>query len=482
VGPFGLDPTTGSGSGGAGGAAWGALRRLAGVLPVVTPEEMASIDAAAPEPVEVLIQRAGAAVARTAVRMLGGTYGRTVVVIAGKGNNGNDGRVAARLLSARGIKVTVVAADAAPAVLPASDLVIDAAYGTGFRGEWTAPDARSVPVLAVDIPSGVNGQTGAAGSGVLRATRTVTFAAAKPGLLFPPGRELAGELDVADIGLDTGRARIHLIEASDVSGWWRPRAADAHKWNAAVFAVAGSPGMTGAAHLSVAAAMRTGAGIVHLASPGVVTDHRIPTEVVGHFLPSLGWAKDVLAALPRFKAMVIGPGIGREDSTTAEARRLVLDAELPAVIDGDGLFAMAWNPEGAVSLLRRRSAPTVLTPHDGEYGLLTGGRPGADRIAATRRLASDSGAVVLLKGHTTTVAEPSGRVLLVTSGDSRLATAGTGDVLAGIIGALLARGIAPFEAAAAGAWIHGRAGQLTPPVGMVASDLITHVPTVLAEL
>ena len=240
--------------------------------------------------------------------------------------------------------------------------------------------------------------------------------------------------------------------------------------------------MTGAAHLSVAAAMRTGAGIVHLASPGVVTDHGLPTEVVGHFLPSLGWAKDVLAALPRFKAMVIGPGIGRQDSTAAEARRLALDADLPVVIDGDGLFAMAWNPEGAVSLLRRRTGPTVLTPHDGEYGMLTGGRPGSDRIAATRRLASDSGAVVLLKGPTTTVAEPDGRVALVTSGDSRLATAGTGDVLSGIIAALLARGIPPLEAAAAGAWIHGRAGQLTAPVGMVASDLITHIPTVLAEL
>ena len=452
------------------------------MLPVVTPEEMGAIDAAAPEPVDVLIQRAGAAVARAAIRMLGGTYGRTVVVVAGKGNNGNDGRVAARLLAAKGVKVTVLAADTAPDVLPASDLVIDAAYGTGFRGEWSSPRAPGLPVLAVDIPSGVDGLTGAAGAGVLPASRTVTFAAAKPGLLFPPGRELAGEVEVVDIGLDTSRARVHLVEPSDVSGWWRPRAADAHKWNAAVFAVAGSPGMTGAAHLCVAAAMRAGAGIVHLASPGVVTDHGIPTEVVGHFLPSLGWAKEVLAALSRYKALVIGPGVGREDSTAAEARRLALEADLPVVIDGDGLFAMAWNPEGAVSLLRRRTAPTVVTPHDGEYGLLTGGRPGADRIAACRRLARDSGAVVLLKGHTTTVAEPGGRVLLVTSGDSRLATAGTGDVLSGIIAALLARGIPPLEAAAAGAWIHGRAGQRTAPVGMVASDLLTHIPAVLGEL
>lgn len=452
------------------------------MVPVVTPEEMRAIDAAAPEPVEVLIQRAGAAVARAAVQMLGGTYGRTVVVIAGKGNNGNDGRVAARVLAAKGVKVTVIAADSVPAVLPPADLVIDAAYGTGFRGEWPAPDVRAVPVLAVDIPSGVDGLTGAAGPGVLRATRTVTFAALKPGLLYPPGRELAGDVQVVDIGLATASARVHRVESSDVAGWWRPRAADAHKWNAAVYAVAGSPGMTGAAHLCVAAAMRAGAGMVHLASPGVVTDHGIPTEVVGHYLPSLGWATDVLAALARFKALVVGPGIGREDSTAAEARRLVIDADLPVVIDGDGLFAMSWNPDGAVSLLRRRTAATVVTPHDGEYGLLTGARPGPDRLAAARRLAADSGAVVLLKGPTTTVAAPDGRALLVTSGDSRLATAGTGDVLAGITAALLARGIAPFEAAAAGAWIHGRAGQMTAPVGMVASDLIAHLPTVLAEL
>ncbi len=452
------------------------------MLPVVTPEEMGAIDAAAPEPVDVLIGRAGSAVARAAVRMLGGTYGRRVVVIAGKGNNGNDGRVAARLLAARGVKVTVVAADSLPERLPASDLVIDAAYGTGFRGEWFAPGASGAPVLAVDIPSGVDGLTGAAGSRVLQADHTVTFAAFKPGLLYSPGRELAGNVEVADIGLDTSRARAHVVEQTDIAGWWRPRAADAHKWNAAVYAVAGSPGMTGAAHLCVTAALRAGSGMVHLSTPGVVTDHAIPTEVVSRYLPSLGWAKDVLEAMPRFKSLVVGPGIGRDDSTAGEARRVVVEAELPVVVDGDGLFAMAWNPDGPIALLRRRSSPTVLTPHDGEYGLLTGARPGADRLAATRRLAFDTRTVVLLKGATTTVAEPDGRAMLVTSGDSRLATAGTGDVLSGIVAALLARGLPAFEAAAAGAWIHGRAAQLTAPMGMIASDLIGHLPTVLADL
>jgi hydroxyethylthiazole kinase-like uncharacterized protein yjeF len=166
----------------------------------------------------------------------------------------------------------------------------------------------------------------------------------------------------------------------------------------------------------------------------------------------------------------------------AEARRVVAAADLPIVIDGDGLFAMAWDANGAFGLLRQRTAPTVLTPHDGEYALFAGGRPPTDRLAATRRLAVDAHAVVLLKGATTTVAGPDGRAYLVTNGDERLATAGTGDVLSGIIAALLARGVPPLEAAAAGAWMHGRAGQQAGKLGLVASDLIARLPAVLAEL
>ena len=162
---------------------------------------MGAIDAAAPEPVEVLIGRAGAAVARAVVDLLGGTYGRRVVVLAGKGNNGNDGRDAARRLRRRGMRVHVLDAADLPEVLPACDLVIDAAYGTGFRGEWTPPTAPA-PVLAVDIPSGVDGLTGQMPGGALTAARTVTFAALKPGLLLRPGADRAGQVDVADIGLD----------------------------------------------------------------------------------------------------------------------------------------------------------------------------------------------------------------------------------------------------------------------------------------
>ena len=189
------------------------------MIPVVTPEEMGAIDAAAPEPVDVLIGRAGAAVAQAAIDLLGGTYGRRVVIVAGKGNNGNDGRDAAARLERRGVRVQVIPADLAPAALPPADLVIDAAYGTGFRGTYEAPDPGDAPVLAVDVPSGVDGLTGVASGRPLRAVRTVTFAALKPGLLFHDGLVLAGDVHTADIGLDVSSATVHQIEASDVAAW-----------------------------------------------------------------------------------------------------------------------------------------------------------------------------------------------------------------------------------------------------------------------
>ena len=442
------------------------------------------VDAGAAEPAEVLIGRAGAAVARAAVRMMGGTYGRTVHVIAGKGNNGADGRVAARLLEARGVRVFVHDAAACPTVLRPAHLVIDAAYGTGFRGTWQPPDVGSMPVLAVDIPSGVDALTGEAAGPVLAAERTVTFAALKPGLLVPPGSVLAGAVELADIGLGAGVAthcHAWLVQGTDVAAWMPPRPADTHKWRTAVRVVAGSQGMTGAATLASAAAMRAGAGMVHLSSPSTLVPGA-PPEVVQRPLLQREWADDVMASLSRFHSLVLGPGLGRGDDTTEQVRRLALAGPVPLVLDGDGLFAMAWNADGAAALLRRRTAPTVLTPHDGEYVMLHGGPVGNDRIVAARRLAEETGCVVLLKGPATVVAEPGGRVLVVTAGDERLATAGTGDVLAGIIGALLAAGLKPLRAAAAGAWLHGQAAALAPAQGMVAGDICGHLPEVLQAL
>ncbi len=443
---------------------------------------MRLIDSMAPEPVEVLIERAGAAVALAAVRMMGGTYGKRVVVIAGKGNNGADGRVAGRRLAERGAAVTIIEAIDPPAELPLCDLVIDAAYGTGFRGVWNPPDTGGAPVLAVDIPTGVDGLTGQRSSGILPADRTVTFAALKPGLLFPPGSTYAGALEVADIGLDTSMARSHLVQHRDVSAWVGPREADAHKWRSAVWVVAGSGGMLGAARLAAASAQRAGAGMVWLSSPGAGMDPQAPTEVVNRPLPSHGWASEILGASERFHALVIGPGMGRAEPMSLQIRELVANTPLPVVVDGDGLFALAWSSDGAAPLLRGRTAPTVLTPHDGEFALLAGARVGVDRMAAARELAEVTSSVVLLKGAATVVAEPTGSVYVVTAGDERLATAGTGDVLAGIIGALLASGVPAFEAAAAGAWIHGQAGRRGSARGLVAGDLPDLIPAVLETL
>jgi NAD(P)H-hydrate epimerase len=454
------------------------------VEPIVTPDEMAAIDAAAPEPTDELIERAGAAVARAALELLGGAYGRRVVVVAGKGNNGADGRAAARRLGRRGVRCLVVDAAGAPAALPACDLVVDAAYGTGFRGTFdppTLPDPPP-PVLAVDIPSGVSGLTGESSGRPWPARRTVTFAARKPGLLLAEGAELAGEVTVADIGLDTSRARAHLVTGGDVAAWLPDRPYTTHKWRSAAWVVAGSPGMTGAAHLAARAAQRGGAGYVRLSTPGSDHDPQAPTEAVVTPLGRTDWAAGVVEHLGRFGCVAVGPGLGPDHAQAAEVRALVAATTVPVVVDGDGLRALGTDVGAIVGRRPTGAAAVVLTPHDGEYAALVGEAPGADRFAAARHLAETSGAVVLLKGSTTLVARPDGPVWATTSGDARLATAGTGDVLTGAVAALLAQGMAAEEAAACAAHLHGRAGALAWRRGLVAGDLVDQLPAALAEL
>lgn len=443
------------------------------MIPVLTPAEMAEVDRSAPEPVEELVLRAAAALARSVVELLGGTYGRRVVVVAGPGNNGNDGRVAARLLERRGVRCTVVAASTAPAVLPPCDLVVDAAFGTGFRGEYQFPDPDGAPVLAVDVPSGVSGLTGAVGGSPAHACATVTFAALKPGLLLGGGPAYSGVVQLADIGLDVSSASVYLVEDADVVGWVPDRAADAHKWRHAVAVVAGSPGMTGAAVLSAAAALRAGAGYVRLTVPGA--DGPVPgapVEVVEH-RAAAGDPEAVLDDLSRFAALVVGPGLGRTAAAHGLVQALVARADLPLVLDGDGLRLLGEDPTGVLSA---RTAPTVVTPHDAEFEALAGAPPDADRLAVVRALATRTGCTVLLKGPTTVVADPDGATLLVRAGDQRLATAGTGDVLSGTVAALLALGAPPLRAAAAGAHLHGTAARLGPARGLVASDVVDLLP------
>lgn len=452
---------------------------------IVTPAEMAAIDAAAPEPLDELVARAGWAVARAALDLLGGTYGRRVVIVAGKGNNGADGRAAARVLRRRGVRCTVLdaATATAPAVLPPADLVIDAAYGTGFRGSYDAPTPAdpATPVLAVDIVSGIDGTTGVASGSPATATVTVTFAALKPGLLLADGAERSGRIEVADIGLDVSSARAHLVTDADLARWAPPRARATHKWRHAAWIVAGSPGMTGAAHLAVRGAQRAGAGYVRLSTPGSDTDRFAPTEAVVVALPAAHWAGPVIEDAGRFAALAVGPGLGSDDDDAAQVRAVVADVRAPMVVDGDGLRALGRDAGRIVAERTSTAGPVVLTPHDGEYEALVGRPPGADRFAAARYLAAATGAVVLLKGPTTIVARPDGPARAVTAGDARLATAGTGDVLTGIVTALLAQGLPADVAAAAAAHVHGRAGALASPRGLVAGDVADHLPAALVE-
>ncbi|HEV7864659.1 MAG TPA: NAD(P)H-hydrate dehydratase [Acidimicrobiia bacterium] len=479
------------------------------MLPVLTPAEMADRDSAAIAggvSEATLVGRAGGAVAHGARRLLGGTYGRRVVIVCGKGNNGADGRVAGQRLAGWGARVdrfdlagterVVFDKHSLDRALGRADLAVDAMFGTGFRGPLEgdaafaagALTAADCPVLAVDIPSGVDGLTGAVRGPAVEAAATVCLAALKPGLVFFPGAALAGDVDVVDIGIDphTPPPSLGLTEEADVAAWLPRRAPESHKWSVGgVYVVGGSQGMTGAAMLSSRAALRAGAGIVVAGLPGDAATRASGGEVITRSLPATSSGaldedavKDVLDGLDRFRALIVGPGLGQAPPTVAAIRRLVAEAPVPLVLDADGLNAL----DGDLDLLAGRSAATVVTPHAGEYARLTGEPVGEDRVAAARRLAERAGAVVVLKGSRTVVADPAGQVAVNSTGGPWLATAGTGDVLSGIVGALVALGLPAFRAAAAGAWLHGRAADEAGHAGLVAGDLINALPAVLAPL
>jgi NAD(P)H-hydrate epimerase len=474
------------------------------VIPLVTPAEMGAADArtvAAGTPEPVLMERAGRAVAWRVRTVLGGTYGRRVVVVCGKGNNGGDGLIAADALRAWGAAVDVVRLDAPTAEtelerrLARADVVVDAMFGTGFRGELSGAAAAvaaatvgaRVPVVAVDIPSGVDGLTGEVRGGAVRADHTVTFAAPKPGVLFQPGRALAGEVHVADIGIDLGPDPTHtaIVERADVAAWVPPRGTTTHKWRAGVLVIGGSAGMTGAPMLAAHAATHAGAGIVIAILPGDAAARASGTEVITHAVPADATGGITRAAvtelapdLDRFGAVVLGPGLGRGDDIAATVVALARVIPCPLVLDADALVAIGTD----LAPIRERGAPTILTPHDGEFARLTGAAPGPDRIDAARSLAADAGAVVLLKGPTTVVAAPDGRVRVNPTGTPELATAGSGDVLSGMIGAFCARRAEAVEAAAAAAFVHGLAAESARHTGFVATDLPTLAAGALRQI
>ena len=449
------------------------------MIPVVTPKQVKEIDARALEieSLDTILERVGDGLARELLKILGGSYGRRVNALIGPGLNGADAEVAAQSLERRGVRVRRIPLAELPEVLPPADLTIDGLFGIGIDRPFDMPDPGESPVIAVDVPSGIDGLTGEVVGEAFQAEITLSLMALKPGLLFGAGAEHAGEVRIVDIGLyvDEHRlneSRVDLVEDGDVASWLPERARTAHKWDNAVLVVAGSPGMTGASHLVSRAAMRTGAGYVHLDSAASV-DPGVPTEVVSSLA-----GKGVRADKERFGSVVVGPGLGREEAAGGFVRAVLQSVQIPRVIDGDGLNALVDNLE----LLSGDEVPTVLTPHDGEFERLMGERPGPDRVAAARELASRSNSVVLLKGPTTVVAAPYGLAYLCTTGDARLATAGTGDVLAGMIGALLAQGMTSIRAAAAAAHLHGRAASLGPQVGLIASDLPDLIPDAIATL
>ncbi|MEM7273111.1 MAG: NAD(P)H-hydrate dehydratase [Actinomycetota bacterium] len=480
--------------------------------PVVTPEEMAAIDAEAPEPVEELIERAAWATARAAIELLGSPYGKRVAILAGPGNNGEDARRAVPHLERRGARCTVI-----PFPFPFRpgtgggrrfDLIVDGCVGTGLARPFDRSALDLVigdtPVLAVDIPSGVDGLTGVVRGQPIPATATVTFAAAKPGLLLAPGRELAGSVTVADIGLDCGRATIHHVGPADVLAGWPRRDPDHHKWRSAVLVIGGSPGMTGAPGLAATAALRAGAGYATIAVPGTGPDgadgrdgtagrtgdtaalQTDPVEAVAVPAPA-NWGDADIDRLDRHRSVVIGPGLV---TAPAQLRAFLQRATMPLVIDAGALSALAALIDAAGPSTIPARVDAVLTPHEGEFATLVtalgADGPGreavdSDRIGAVRAVAAALGAVVLLKGRTTVVADPAGSVLLSTAGDQRLATAGTGDVLSGVIGAGLAAGLDPLAAAGLGAELHGIGGSTGHRVGLVASDLPLRIAAVLSD-
>ncbi|MBT95573.1 MAG: NAD(P)H-hydrate dehydratase [Acidimicrobiaceae bacterium] len=445
------------------------------MIPVVTPSEMAAIDEQADEPIELLIQRAGQAVAWKARQILKGTYGKRVMVIAGKGNNGADGLEAAKHLQRWGIKVNVISIDNVPLSVQECDLLIDAVVGTGLKRPYNAPDFF-VPTLSVDIPSGICGLTGEAKGNPFKAKETITFQALKQGHLLASGPSHTGSITIADIGLDVSETKTYVLEKSDVATMLSNMHDREHKWKAACWVIGGSHGMTGAPLLASKAALRSGSGYVRLSIPGELS--KMSSEIVGFNLPSANWEKEICGSeQKRFNSLVVGPGLGKSPETISSVHNLLTKTQIPIVLDADALYAIGQQPKDNLKFDRN----IILTPHDAEYEYLTGHRPQNNRVTDVCNEAMKLNAIILLKGPTTVVAHPDGRSFLVNNGDQRLATAGTGDVLSGIIGGLLSQGVSPFEAAATGAWIHAESSNNCLAKGMVASDIINAIPEVLSE-
>jgi hydroxyethylthiazole kinase-like uncharacterized protein yjeF len=484
---------------------------------LLTPEEMATADRLTIEggtAGTTLMENAGYAVADDICARY--RQGTRAAVVCGPGNNGG-GFVVGRVLAERGFVVRLgllgepgrLRGDAAAAaarfkgpVEPASaalldraTIIVDALFGAGLDRDLDGPAAamveavnaaaeRGAAVVAVDLPSGIDGRTGAVRGVAVRATRSITFFRRKPGHLLMPGRDHAGRVIVADIGigsavLDRIGAGAYANEPALWARHWPVPSNDAHKYSrGAVLVASGSAEASGAARLAAVAALHAGAGIVTVACP----PDAVPVVAAYRAALVVKAARDAdafaaLAAEPRLRAMVVGPGLGLDGAAAVRLRAALLSSAA-LVLDADAITLAARDPELSEAV-GGRAAPTVLTPHEGEFARLFPALAGS-KLERARQAAKLSAAVVVLKGPDTVIASPDGRAAINANAPPHLATAGSGDVLAGIIAGLLAQAVPPFEAAAMGVHLHGRAGALAGP-GLIADDLLPALRNALAE-
>ena len=448
--------------------------------PLYSADEMRAAEArypGYPGTADELMERAAAAVAAEALRAF--PDARRFAVVCGKGANGGDGRIAARLLREAGRDAEETDD------LSGADVVVDALFGTGFHGA-PRPDAAALieriaasglPVLSVDLPSGVDASTGEIAGAAVTADVTVTFHGAKVGLAVAPGRFHAGRVVVADIGLDPATTSIVRATPAVLSLVPRRGSRDSKFTAGALLVVGGASGTTGAAVLAATAALRADAGYVTVAVPSdeLAVAETLALEPVKRGFEYKSALETLEPDLARASALAVGPGLGRSDDARSLVRGLLERSALPAVVDADALFALA--PVA-------RDAATVLTPHAGELARLLDTDSdwvSAHRLEAAARCSDRFGAVVVLKGADTIVRAPDGRTVVCDMGPPSLATAGTGDVLTGVLGAFLAKGLDATDAAVAAAIAHGLAARAVPhQAGLIASDVVDALPSVLS--
>ncbi len=515
-------------------------------MELVTTAEMRELDRAAIEgrktPSICLMENTGQSVAREMERHFGPLHGKTVTIVAGKGQNGGDGFVVARLLRKKNCKARVAllcspaslkgdaatnlkrfqktggrchavdkesALDAVLApLLQTSNLLVDAIFGTGLNAPVKGIPASAIslmnasgrPIVAIDLPSGLDGDRGAVMGIAVTAALTVTLARPKRGLYLGVGPNHAGLIRVADIGIPddlvaAAKIPVTLLQATDISPLIPKRSRTAHKGtfgHAGI--IAGSAGKTGAAAMAAMAALRIGTGLVTVATPRSLSDVLEAKLLEAMVCPvpeteARTLSKQALEPLLTFTAdktaLAIGPGIGRHPETQALVHNLLVEAKRPMVLDADGLNAVA----GHADLLGRASGPLILTPHPGEMARLLGTTSAEiqrDRLGAASRLARERNVCVVLKGAGTIVAAPDGRLAVNSTGNPGMATAGTGDVLAGIVVGLLAQGLPAWEAACAGVYLHGLAGDLAASeqgeAGLIAGDVIRAIPRAIQRV